>query len=177
MFGSGLQIHSLGTQLGILVVVSMPCEWLHILPESPSLSRNVMPWWNRKRGGGALNMTKSMTIPEQVSALCLLQWGFLSAAFSKCLACIWRELPDGGHGSIGNVGTYGSAQAGSLTLAPPRRILLWGHQHCSPVHIKGIKMQGKFPLKAAFPGHQINAYGSSIKSEMDFKIWPIFGFF
>lgn len=170
MFVSGLQIHSLGTQLGILVIVSVP--W-----ESPSLRRNAMSWWNIKREEGTFNSAKSMTILERMSALCLLQWSFLSAAFPRCLAWIWRELPDGGHGSIRNVGTCDSAPVCSSTLAPPRRKLLWGHQHCSPVHTKGIKMQGKFPLKAAFPVNQINAYGSSVKSEMDFKIWPIFGFF
>lgn len=161
MFGSGLQTHSLGTELGILVVSL--CHVNGTSFQKAPLSAE-MSWWNRKREGGTFNLAKSMTILEQMSALGLLHWSFLSAAFSRCLACIWRELPDGGHGSIRNVGTCDSAPVCSSTLAPPRRILLWGHQHCSPVHIKGIKMQGKFPLKETFPGQQINAYGFS-------KIW------
>lgn len=40
-------------------VVSVPREWLHLLPESPSLSRNATSWWSRQREGGVFNLTKS----------------------------------------------------------------------------------------------------------------------
>lgn len=89
LFGSGLQICSLGTQLGIFLVFSVPCEWLHLLPESPGLSRNATSWWNRKGEGGEFNLTKSITILEHTEhtyiqfCIVLIAVKFLVSCFSQ----------------------------------------------------------------------------------------------
>lgn len=73
MFGSGLQILSLGTQLGILVVISVPCELPHSLPESPGLSGYVFCLVKWKEGRTRVEFAKIRYFLDHMSLLLLLQ--------------------------------------------------------------------------------------------------------
>lgn len=177
MFGSDLQICSLGTQLWILVLSL--CHVNGCTSFQKALVSAGMP-----NSGEIERRTEESLIwraPLQFWKTCL------HCAYCSEVSC-QLLFPDVQHASGENHLREGMDPLGLWELVVVVRCVfqVWLHQeeYCSgdtstalQCRSKVWKFKANSHLKAASPVHQINAYGSSVKSEMDFNIGPIFGFF